>query len=51
MFSEKEIDYLKSQKLARIATVSADGEPDVAQVGFTFDGSTSWSAASICDEP
>ena len=38
MFSEKEIAYLKSQKLARIATVSADGEPDVAPVGFTFDG-------------
>jgi len=38
VFSEKEIDYLKSQKLARIATVSADGEPDVAPVGFTFDG-------------
>ncbi len=38
MFSEKELAYLKSQRLARIATVSADGEPDVAPVGFTFDG-------------
>src|SRR6266446_567197 len=38
MFSEKEIAYLKSQRLARIATVSAKGEPDVAPVGFTFDG-------------
>lgn len=38
MFSEKEIVYLKSQRLARIATVSVDGEPDVAPVGFTFDG-------------
>ena len=38
MFSEKEIDYLKSQRLARIATVSADRQPDVAAVSFEFDG-------------
>src|SRR5262252_5024118 len=38
MFSEKEVAYLKSQRLARIATVSGVGEPDVAPVGFTFDG-------------
>lgn len=38
MFSEKEKDYLKTQKLARIATVSADGQPDVAPVQFEFDG-------------
>jgi pyridoxamine 5'-phosphate oxidase family protein len=38
MFSDKEVAYLRSQRLARIATVSADGEPDVAPVGFTFDG-------------
>ena len=38
MFSEKEKDYLKTQKLARIATVSADGQPDVAPVNFEFDG-------------
>jgi pyridoxamine 5'-phosphate oxidase family protein len=38
MFSEKEVDYLNSQKLARIATVSAKGQPDVAPVSFEFDG-------------
>lgn len=38
MFSEKEKDYLKTQKLARMATVSADGQPDVAPVHFEFDG-------------
>lgn len=38
MFSEKERDYLKTQKLARIATASTDGQPDVAPVGFEFDG-------------
>jgi pyridoxamine 5'-phosphate oxidase family protein len=38
MFSEKELAYLKSQRLARIATASKDGQPDVAPVGFDFDG-------------
>lgn len=38
MFSEKEILYIKSQRLARIATVSAQMQPDVAAVGFEFDG-------------
>ncbi len=34
MFDEKEISYLKSQRLARIATVSPDGQVDVAPVVF-----------------
>jgi pyridoxamine 5'-phosphate oxidase family protein len=38
MFSQKERNFLKSQSLARIATASRDGEPDVAPVGFEFDG-------------
>jgi pyridoxamine 5'-phosphate oxidase family protein len=38
MFSEKEIAYLKSQRLARLATASEDMQPDVAPVGFDFDG-------------
>jgi pyridoxamine 5'-phosphate oxidase family protein len=37
-FSEEEVAYLRSQRLARIATVSADGQPDVVPVGFEFDG-------------
>jgi pyridoxamine 5'-phosphate oxidase family protein len=37
MFSHKEIAYLKSQRLARIATVSKELQPDVAPVGFEFD--------------
>src|SRR5688572_6050367 len=40
MFTEKEIAYLKSQRLARIATVAPDGQPDAAPVGFEFDGTT-----------
>ena len=38
MFSELEIAYLKSQKIGRIATVSVDGQPDVAPVTYGFDG-------------
>ncbi len=38
MFSDKEIQYIKSQRLARIATTSARLQPDVAPVGFEFDG-------------
>jgi pyridoxamine 5'-phosphate oxidase family protein len=30
--------YLKSQRLARLATVAPDGQPDVAPVGFEYDG-------------
>jgi pyridoxamine 5'-phosphate oxidase family protein len=37
-FSDEEIAYLRSQRLARIATVSADSRPDVVPVGFEFDG-------------
>ena len=43
IFSEKEIEYLKSQRLARMATVNVSSEdqtiqPDVVPVGFDFDG-------------
>jgi pyridoxamine 5'-phosphate oxidase family protein len=39
MFSEKEVQYLKSQHLARISTVSPENlQPDVSPVGFDFDG-------------
>lgn len=38
MFTEKEIAYLKSQMLARLATVSETGQPDAVAVGFEFDG-------------
>ena len=38
MFSENEIAYIRSQRLARIATVNGDGQPDVVPVGYEFDG-------------
>ena len=44
IFTQKEIEYLKTQRLARIATAAASGQeegpvqPDVVPVGFDFDG-------------
>jgi pyridoxamine 5'-phosphate oxidase family protein len=38
MFTVKELAYIKAQRLARIATVAPDGQPDVMPVAFQFDG-------------
>jgi pyridoxamine 5'-phosphate oxidase family protein len=38
MFSEQELAYLHTQRLARLATVDADGQPTVDAVGFSLDG-------------
>ena len=37
-FTSEEIAYINSQHLARVATVSPDGQPDVTAVVFEFDG-------------
>lgn len=37
-FTQEEMTYLRTQRLARIATVSPDGQPDVVPVGYEFDG-------------
>jgi pyridoxamine 5'-phosphate oxidase family protein len=37
-YTEKEREYIKSQHLARIGTSSRKADPDVAPVGFDFDG-------------
>ena len=37
-FTDEEVAYLRSQPLARLATVAPDGQPDVVPVGFEFDG-------------
>jgi pyridoxamine 5'-phosphate oxidase family protein len=41
-FSDEEISYLQSQPIARLATVNADGRPDVVPVAFELDGSYIW---------
>ena len=42
MFSKEEVEYLKTQRLARIATASKKGVPEVSPVGFEFDGRYFW---------
>jgi pyridoxamine 5'-phosphate oxidase family protein len=42
LFSEAEVSYLRTQRLARIATVSPKGTPEVSPVGFEFDGKYFW---------
>jgi pyridoxamine 5'-phosphate oxidase family protein len=41
-FTEEEIDYLRSQPLARVATLCGDAQPDVVPLAFEFDGSCFW---------
>lgn len=40
MFSAEEIEYLKSQRLCRIATVGPDGQPHVVPVAFRYNPET-----------
>jgi pyridoxamine 5'-phosphate oxidase family protein len=42
LFSEAEANYLKTQRLARVATASSKGTPEVSPVGFEFDGKYFW---------
>jgi pyridoxamine 5'-phosphate oxidase family protein len=41
-FSAEEVGFLRSQALARVATVGADGQPDVVPLAFEFDGGGFW---------
>jgi pyridoxamine 5'-phosphate oxidase family protein len=45
-FAEQEIAYLQSQPIARLSTLSAEGQPDVVPVGFEFDGTFFWVGGS-----
>jgi pyridoxamine 5'-phosphate oxidase family protein len=45
-FTDEEIAYLKSQPIARVATVGADGQPDVVPLAFEFDGTYFWVGGS-----
>jgi pyridoxamine 5'-phosphate oxidase family protein len=49
MFSEKESEYIKSQRLARIATVSPEElQPDIVPMGFDFDGANFYINGCCC---
>jgi pyridoxamine 5'-phosphate oxidase family protein len=45
-FTTEEIDYLRSQPLARFATRSPGGQPDVVPVAFELDGTHIWIGGS-----
>jgi pyridoxamine 5'-phosphate oxidase family protein len=45
-FTSEEVAYLRSQPLARFATLSEDGQPDVVPVSFEFDGANFWIGGS-----
>jgi pyridoxamine 5'-phosphate oxidase family protein len=40
VFTDAEVAYLASQRMARLATASPSGQPDVAAVTFRLDGQT-----------
>jgi pyridoxamine 5'-phosphate oxidase family protein len=41
-FTDEEIAYLRSQPIARLATIGPEAQPDVMPVGFEFDGTDFW---------
>ena len=45
-FTDEEVAYLRSQPLARVATVGPDGQPDVVPLAFEFDGTSFWIGGS-----
>jgi pyridoxamine 5'-phosphate oxidase family protein len=45
-FTDEEIAYLRSQTIARLATIGPDAQPDVMPVGFQFDGTSFWVGGS-----
>ncbi len=40
IFTENELDYLRKQRLGRLATVDRDGNPHVVPVGFRYNSET-----------
>jgi pyridoxamine 5'-phosphate oxidase family protein len=41
-FTEQEVAYLRSQPVARLATIDAEDQPDVVPVSAEFDGTYFW---------
>ena len=40
VFTDGELEFLRSQRLARLATASKAGQPDVSAVGYALDDDT-----------
>ncbi len=45
-FDDAEIAHLRSQPLARVATLGGGGQPDVVPVAYEFDGAFFWVGAA-----
>ncbi len=45
-FTDEEIAYLRSQPIARLATLCPDEQPDVIPIAFEFDGTFFWVGGS-----
>lgn len=45
-FTDEEISYLRSQPIARLASVGRESQPDVVPVAFEFDGAVFWVGGS-----
>ena len=45
-FTDDEIAYLRSQPIARLATLDTGGQPDVVPLAFEFDGTFFWVGGS-----
>jgi pyridoxamine 5'-phosphate oxidase family protein len=45
-FTDEEIAYLRSQPIARLATLCPDEQPDVVPLAFEFDGAYFWVGGS-----
>ena len=45
-FTQEELAYLRSQPLARFATLGSEQQPDVVPVAFEFDGTFFWVGGS-----
>lgn len=46
MFTDEEVAYMRSQPLARVATLCDGGQPDVVPLAFEFDGTFFWVGGS-----
>jgi pyridoxamine 5'-phosphate oxidase family protein len=45
-FTDEEMVYLRSQPIARLATLGSDEQPDVVPLAFEFDGKFFWVGGS-----
>jgi pyridoxamine 5'-phosphate oxidase family protein len=50
VFTDEEFEYLSSQRVMRLGTVSPDGQVDVSPVGFSFDGEAFYVGSSMMDK-